>query len=142
MKSNGIISAMRRAAMPKSPRKKSPSPSAMAECARVCRDLADAADWFHVDWETLDNWLRQNPKLAREWRRAKLEDVREMRLILREKAVATGSPQAVEKYLKLSYPDAFNEKTQLVTLTVETRVLPAPGREPLIIEHEKWVLTS
>jgi len=136
MQSNGIISAMRNAAMPKTTRKKSPSPSAMAECARVCRDLADAADWFHVDWETFDHWLRENPKLAREWRRAKLEDVREMRLILREKAVASGSPQAVEKYLKLSYPDAFNEKTQQMTITVETKVLPSPDRVPLVIEHE------
>jgi hypothetical protein len=134
--SNRIITDMRSANMPKNTRKKSPSPSAMAECARVCRDLADAADWFHVDWDTFDHWLRENPKLAREWRRAKLEDVREMRLILREKAVASGSPQAVEKYLKLSYPDAFNEKTQLVTLTVETRVLPAPDSAPLVIEHE------
>ena len=135
-KSNGIISAMRNAQMPKTQRKKAPTPTAMAECARVCRDLADAADWFHADRDTFDGWLRENSKLAREWRRAKLEDVREMRLILREKAVASGSPQAVEKYLKLSYPDAFNERTQQLTVTVETRVLPAPNKEPLIIEHE------
>ena len=108
----------------------------------MCRDLTDAADWFHVDWDIFDQWLRENPKLAREWRRAKLEDVREMRLILREKAIATGSPQAVEKYLKLSYPDAFNEKTQQLTITVETKVLPAPDRAPLIIEHEPEIIAG
>ena len=128
-----IIKALRTAKMPANTRKTAPSASAMAECARVVRDLAEAADWFHVDLEVLTGWLREKPALARAFRRAKLEDIREMRLIFREKAVA-GSIQAAEKYLKMSYPMAFADKPQEVRVTTEVRVLPPPDKTPLIIE--------
>jgi len=134
--SNGIMTALRSAKMPTTKRKKPPSIPAMRECAKVCRDLGDAADWFHVERSVFDDWLRTKSELAREWRRAKLEDVREMRLIFREKAVA-GSIQAVEKYLRMSYPDSFGDKPQQLNITTEVRVLPPPPDKPqLIIEGE------
>ena len=135
MLSTGIITALRSAQMPATTRKTPPSTKAMSECAKVVRDLAEAADWFNVDQETLSKWLRQKPELARAFRRAKLDDIREMRTIFREKAVA-GSITAAEKYLKLSYPLAFADKPQEVRITTEVRVLPPPDRAPLIIEGE------
>ena len=131
--SNGIISAMRTAKMPTNTRKTPPTAAAMTECAKVVRDLAEAADWFHVDLEVLTGWLREKPELARVFRRAKLEDVREMRMIFREKAVA-GSIQAAEKYLRMSYPQAFADKPNEVKVTTEVRVLPPPDRTPITIE--------
>lgn len=133
--SANTTSALRNSKMPANTRKTPPSTKAMAECARVVRDLAEAADWFNVDLEVLTRWLREKPALARAFRRAKLEDVREMRLIFREKAVA-GSIQAAEKYLKMSYPLAFADKPNEVKVTTEVRVLPPPDRTPLVIEGE------
>lgn len=135
MQSTGIIGALRNSKMPTTTRKTPPSVKAMIECARVVRDLAEAADWFNVNIETLTAWLREKPELARAFRRAKLEDIREMRTIFREKAVA-GSIMAAEKYLKLSYPLAFADKPQEVRITTEVRVLPPPDRAPLVIEGE------
>lgn len=133
--SSGIITAMRTAQMPTATRKTPPTAAAMTECAKAVRDLMDAADWFNVDRGTLDDWLRTKPELARCFRRAKLADVREMRLIFREKAVA-GSITAAEKYLKLSYPDAFQDRPPTLNVITEVRVLPPASREPLVIEGQ------
>ena len=99
MQSTGIIKALRSAKMPTTTRKTAPSKKAMTECAKTVRDLVEAADWFDVSLETLTAWLREKPELARAFRRAKLNDVREMRLIFREKAVA-GSIMAVNRHLQ------------------------------------------
>ena len=130
-----VITALRKAKMPVTTRKTPPSTKAMSECARVVRDLSEAADWFNVDPATFDGWLREKPELARAFRRAKLDDIREMRLIFREKAVA-GSIQAAEKDLRLSYPEAFAEKPATLNIRTEVQVLPAPDKTPLTIEGE------
>ena len=110
-----------------------PTASSIRVAADSCVNEGDLALWFNVSPETVQDWFRENPELRREFARRKLDDIRELRMLTRSKAM-NGNLQALEKYVKMTFPGLLADKTNEVRITTEVRVLPPPDREPLIIE--------
>jgi hypothetical protein len=92
--------------------------------------------WFDVTEEQIQEWFKDDDRLRRAYYRAQLEDVREVRSAMRDKAMSTGDPRKLETYLQNKYREKFATKPNQINIAnrTEVRILDNPDMDPLVID--------